>query len=94
MSNTLTKIEISRLPEVTVTDHRKLELAIDVCALAYAEAAANTAAAWKMFDDAVEDGDTEQKNDLAELAAFCESVQALTYQEWQDAKQLLLSLSN
>jgi hypothetical protein len=83
---------ITRLPEVKVSNLTQLEWTVDQAHKEYLQAKGNTIAAWKMFDDAIEDGaDIETKNEISELAEFCEFVEKQTWHEWDEAKKQLLA---
>jgi len=93
MTNTLAVSYITRLPQHT-SKFRELQLSLEMTKKIYADASFSTSTAWKMFDLAVEDGNTEAKNQLAELAVLCEHIQQEAYKELEDSKRNLLELFN
>lgn len=85
---------ISRLPKMQVSQLTELHMAHEYFAKNYGEAALNTSIAWRMYDQAVEDGNKEAALDCRELAECCEVVQALAWGELEQAKRNLLAMSN
>lgn len=91
---TLAYSYVTQLPKANVSELTQLQWAIAGAETLYGEAAANADAVWKMFDQAVEDGNKEAKNDLAELATYCEFVKYEAYIYLDTLKRDLLAINN
>ncbi len=86
---------IIELPQITTSNLRELQWSIDWHARCYANAAEQSEIAWKMYQDAIDNGKTrEEKDELYKLAAILEANKCAAWHRWQDAKSQYLALLN
>lgn len=91
---TLAYSYVTKLPQVNVSELKRLQWAIEIAQKDYAKAAVNTALAWKMHDDAIEDGNKQAVKDCTELAGFCEFIQREAFRYLENLKRDLLAINN
>jgi hypothetical protein len=82
---------ITRLPEIKISELTQLQWAEDQAHKEYLLAQSSTRAVWKMVDDAIEDWDQEAIKDSRALAEFCEDIQSMAWDEWDESKRILLA---
>jgi hypothetical protein len=88
---TIAAYYITRLPEIKVSELTQLQWAEQQTHNEWLIAKEDTCAAWKMVDDAIEDWDQEAIKDSRALAEFCEDIQSMAWDEWDEAKRILLA---
>lgn len=86
---------ILELPQVSTSRVRELQWGIDWYAKQYGEAALQESLAWKIYDDAIENGDPVEEKEAIFIA--CMSFKAArieAYHQWQECKRQYLELMN
>ena len=95
MTTPLTLTEVSALPQSIVSDLTQLHWAVENWQIEYGRCAAYTAEAYRMFDEAIEDGLTPQEREVWEQTLdICETAQSFAYLQLDEAKRQLLAKSN
>ena len=85
---------ITKLPEVT-NPITELQWKIDWWRDQYATAKESTQAAWKMYDDAIEQGEPQDmKDELFGMAEMFEAIEHESWRRWQNAKAEYLAKLN
>ena len=93
MKTPTTELDIFAL--LYVMPQRTLELTVDCCALIYGQGAVSVAAAWEMYDDAIER--EAPRDEIEELYKLCGVVEAHAqdaYEKLNAAKAALLARMN
>lgn len=89
-----TLIQIQQMPDM-VNRVRQLQWSIDWWAGMYAESCLQRDVAWKMYDDAIEAGDTpESKEILFSIAQTYDQISRDAWCHWQNAKRDYLATLN
>lgn len=92
MQTTLT--QITEMPEV-VNRVRKLQWSMDWWQGMYSESCQQRNLAWKVYDDAIENGDSvEEKEMLFSIAQTYDDISRDAWRKWQDAKKDYLAVLN
>lgn len=89
-----TLIQIQQMPDMA-NRVRQLQWSIDWWAGMYSESCLQRDAAWKMYDDAIEAGDTpESKEVLFSIAQTYDQISCDAWHHWQSAKRDYLAALN
>jgi hypothetical protein len=94
MSNTLTKVEFSRLPEYT-SQAKFLQLQIENWQKAYAEAGSQKETAWRLYGEAIEE--EMPQDEIEQLFILAEMFDEICREAWgelEKAKRDYLLLLN
>jgi len=90
----MTTLQIESLPKVT-NPITELQWACDWWHDQYAEAKRCTVTAWKMYDDAIENGDDlETKRELFNMAETFDAIEREAWHAWDNAKKNYLAVYN
>ena len=91
--NTFSKISV--LPQVSTSRVRELQWGMDWYEKCHKEAKAHEDLAWKLYDDAIENGDPiEEKNAIYIACKLFEAARIEAYHNWQECKRQYLELMN
>lgn len=89
-----TLIQIQSMPDM-VNRVRRLQWSIDWWAGMYVESCLHRDAAWKIYDDAIENGDSlEEKQMLFSIAQTYDEISRDAWRHWDNAKAELLATYN
>lgn len=95
MTDQLTLSEVSALPESVISDLTQLHWAVENWQIEYGRCAALTAEAYRMFDEAIDNGiDADERRMMEQALDICETAQSFAYMQLDEAKRRLLALNN
>ncbi len=87
--------KILKLPEMATSRVRELQWGMEWYEKQYKEAQAQEALAWKVYDDAIENGaSVDEKNSIFIACKLFEANRIAAYRNWQECKRQYLELQN
>jgi phage-related minor tail protein len=86
---------IFNMPQMITSRARELQWGMSWWESQYKEAKTNEALAWKIYDDAIENGDPiEEKNAIFIACKLFEANRIAAWHNWQECKRQYLELMN